>query len=439
MLVAGTKQSMGRQEQKPMTASPSRPVITIALCLLVACFEGIDLQAAGLAVPQVKAEFALAASQLGYFTAASSVGVLFGAIGGGRIADRVGRQRTLTVAIALFGLFSILTAWSGGLAMLVGARFLTGVGLGAALPNLVALANENSQPRWKSRAVAVMYAGFPLGGALASAIMSSVATPGSAINGLLTAWGVAAGDWRAIFYVGGLAPLLAVPLIFFVLPDSIEFAQTRAAQAGATSWFGAVFGEGRAANSVLLWLSFFTTLLVLYLLLNWLPALLNSRGFDRSQAFLVQLAFNGGGIPGSILTGILMDTGRRRFAVPLVYGGVVLLLVLTALMPTDIAIALGCGTVLGAFVMGTQALLYGLAPGCYPTAIRGTGAGAAVCVGRIGSVVGPLVAAGLVGAGRTAPQVLMTLVPLAVVGGLAAVLLSGRVRPAASPVLVGAE
>jgi AAHS family 3-hydroxyphenylpropionic acid transporter len=81
--------------------------------------------------------------------------------------------------------------------------------------------------------------------------------------------------------------------------------------------------------------------------------------------------------------------------------------------------------------MGTQALLYGIAPGCYETAIRGTGVGAAVCVGRIGSVVGPLFAASLVGAGRSAPQVLMALVPLALVGGLTAVLLSSRVRPAA--------
>jgi AAHS family 3-hydroxyphenylpropionic acid transporter len=135
-----------------------------------------------------------------------------------------------------------------------------------------------------------------------------------------------------------------------------------------------------------------------------------------------------------------MDTGRRRLAVPFVYSGVVVLLILTALMPTDIAVALACGTILGAFVMGTQALLYGIAPGCYPTAIRGTGVGAAVCVGRVGSVVGPLLAATLVGAGRSAPQVLMALVPLAVVGGLTAVLLSSRVRPApASPVLVSAE
>jgi AAHS family 3-hydroxyphenylpropionic acid transporter len=171
-------------------------------------------------------------------------------------------------------------------------------------------------------------------------------------------------------------------------------------------------------------------LLVLYLLLNWLPTLLNSRGFDRSQAFLVQLVFNLGGIPGAILTGMLMDAGNRRLAVPVVYLGLVVMLVLTALMPTDITVALACGTILGAFVMGTQALLYGLAPNCYPTAIRGTGVGAAVCVGRIGSVLGPLFAAGLVGAGRSAPQVLMALVPLAVVGGLAAVLLLARLRPA---------
>jgi MFS transporter, AAHS family, 3-hydroxyphenylpropionic acid transporter len=161
-------------------------------------------------------------------------------------------------------------------------------------------------------------------------------------------------------------------------------------------------------------------------LLNWLPALLNSRGFDRGQSFLVQVAFNLGGVPGSILTGALADSARRRITVPIVYGGVVVMLVLTAWMPTDIVAALVCGTLLGAFVMGTQAQLYALAPSVYPTAGRGTGVGTAICMGRIGSVVGPLLAAGLVGAGHTAPQVLMTIAPLAVVGGLGAVLLSNR-------------
>jgi AAHS family 3-hydroxyphenylpropionic acid transporter len=315
--------------------------------------------------------------------------------------------------------------------MLVATRFFTGFGLGAALPNLVALVSENSPASWKGRAVAIMYTGFPLGGALASAIMASVAVKDSAANALITGIGLHAGDWRAIFYLGGLAPLVAVPLTGLVLPDSQEFSAPQAqALAKPTSWAKAVFGEGRAFDSMLLWVSFFTTLLVLYLLLNWLPALLNSRGFDRGQAFLVQLAFNGGGIPGSILAGVLMDSSMRRAAVPLVYSGVVIFLVLIALMPGNIAIALTYGAILGAFVMGTQALLYGMAPVSYHAAIRGTGVGAAVCIGRLGSVVGPLFAAGLVGAGHSAAQVLMAIVPLALIGGVTAVLLSARVRPA---------
>jgi AAHS family 3-hydroxyphenylpropionic acid transporter len=282
-----------------------------------------------------------------------------------------------------------------------------------------------------------MYAGFPLGGALASAIMSSVATQGSSLNAAITAAGLQPGDWRTIFYAGGLAPLVAVPLILLVLPDSMEFTRLASSPQAirVTGWSKAVFGEGRALNSLLLWVSFFTTLLVLYLLLNWLPALLNGRGFDRSQAFLVQLAFNVGGIPGAILTGALMDSRRRGITVPTVYGGVVISLILVALMPTDIGIALVLGTILGAFVMGTQALLYGMAPACYHTAIRGTGVGTAVCIGRVGSVVGPLFAASLVGAGRTAPQVLMAIVPLAVVGGITAIVLTARAKDATAPAI----
>ena len=157
--------------------SGSQTLATIALCSLVALFEGIDLQAAGLAVPQLKVEFALAASQLGTFTAASSVGVLLGAVVGGRLADIEGRRSTLTLAVLIFAVASIGTALAPTFAVLVAARFVTGIGLGAGFPNLVALVSENSPERWKARAVSITYAAFPFGGGLASLIMAYVAMP----------------------------------------------------------------------------------------------------------------------------------------------------------------------------------------------------------------------------------------------------------------------
>jgi len=123
-------------------------LVTITLCSLVALFEGIDLQAAGLAVPQLKVEFALAAGQLGLFTAASSVGLLIGAVVGGRLADIIGRRSTLTGAVILFGMASIATAMAPSFLGLVTARFITGIGLGAGFPNLVALVSENAPERW---------------------------------------------------------------------------------------------------------------------------------------------------------------------------------------------------------------------------------------------------------------------------------------------------
>jgi AAHS family 3-hydroxyphenylpropionic acid transporter len=398
----------------------SAAILTGGVCLLVAAFEGIDLQAAGLSVTQIHSEFALTPSQLGYFTAASSVGVLFGALLGGRLADKIGRRPALTCALILFGVSSLATALSPIFNMIVLARFVTGIGLGGALPNLVALSSENSLANWKATTVAVMYAGFPLGGAFASAIMSWISTPSSLAN-------IAGCDWRAIYYIGGIGPLLIVPVVHFAQPDSIEFAK-RPASGGTHTWFDVVLGEGRVVNGLLLWISFFTTLLVLHLLLNWLPALLNSRGFTPSESFLIQLAFNGGGIPGSLLAGVLMDTSRPGLIVPSIYSGLVAFLGVIAAMPSDIVVALVSGAGLGAMVMATQALLYGLAPRFYPAEMRATGIGTAVCMGRIGSVVGPLLAASLIGAGRTAAQVLMAIVPLVLLGGSAAFILVGRAR-----------
>ena len=415
------------------TNTSSRAVVTVLLSLLLATFEGVDLQTAGLAVPQIRAEFGLSAHLLGYFTAASSVGFLVGSLGGGRIADFAGRRRSLVAAILLFGLFSVVTAFSTSFDMLAISRFITGIGLGGALPNLVALVSENTPLRWRSRSVAVMYAGFPSGGALASALMAWIANKGAGANWLLAAVGLHPGDWRLIFYFGGAAPLIAVPVILLFLPDSEEFAKIKDRASVEQSkhhagWFGAVLGSGQALNSVLLWISFFTTLLILYLLLNWLPTLLNSRGFVRSDAFWVQFIFNAGGIPGSVIAGMMMDSANRRLTVPAVYSAIVVFLVLMAISPANISIALLLGGILGGAVMASQALLYGLAPSCYPTATRGTGVGTAVCIGRIGSVVGPLLAATLIGSGQSASQVLMAIVPLAVIGGLTAIGLTGRLK-----------
>lgn len=382
--------------------------LTVGLCFIVATFEGVDLQAAGLVAPKIAPLFKLTPSQMGWFFSASTIGLVAGAMTGGRLADLRGRKVALIVSIAIFGLFSVVTAWSTSFQMLVVTRLLTGIGLGGALPNLIALSAENMPPGRRNLAVSLMYCGMPFGGGAAS---------------LLIALGLGGDDWQTLFYIGGFAPLAAIPLLWFLLPDSQAF---RAVKGEKTDIPAALFGEGRALRTVGLWVAFFCGLIVLYLLLNWLPTLLVSRGMLRPQASLVQAAFNLAGVAGAAGVGGLMDTRARRWAVAGVFVMLAAGLALLAANSGAFGLAMLTGAVVGVATLGAQSVLYNLAPSLYPTAIRGTGLGAAVAAGRLGSVTGPLLAGVLVGAGRSPGEVLTALLPMVAISGAIALWLSGR-------------
>jgi AAHS family 3-hydroxyphenylpropionic acid transporter len=353
----------------------------------------------------------MAPGALGWFFSSSTFGLMLGAALGGRLSDHFGRKRVLIVSVAIFGLMSVFTGFAPHVAALLIARFLTGVGIGGALPNLVALVSENTPPARRHTSVGLLYAGLPSGGALVS---------------LVAALGKTAG-WPVVFYVGGIAPLVAIPLLVYVLPES---RQLQAAiqmhltdQPGHRGFLFALFGEHRAARTLLLWFSFFLALLTMYLLLNWLPTLLVSRGMSKSDASLVQLSFNLLGALGSIATGLLMDRVSLGKVVSAAFLSAAVCLLLLANVTPELVAAVAVGGLVGITMSATQALLYALAPVLYHTEIRGTGVGSAVAVGRLGSAVGPLLAGALLGAGRTPQEVLRMLVPVMLVAGGAVLVL----------------
>jgi AAHS family 3-hydroxyphenylpropionic acid transporter len=387
---------------------------TTLLCLLVAILEGVDLQAAGVAAPKLAPALHLAPKELGTFFSAGTIGLFLGALVGGRLADRFGRKAVLVVSVALFGLFTAGTALSPDFTTLFLMRLATGLGLGGTLPNLVALAAENSPPGRSGGAVSLMYGGMPLGGAVVSLIAVFAGMSGGFDS------------WRTIFYIAGGAPLLVLPLLVWALPDSRAFKAAEASDEPRPGIAAVLFGGGRAGETLLLWLAFFATLLVLYMLLSWLPTLMNDRGFSKAEAALIQVALNLSGAVACAVTGPLLDGQRRLPYTIAVFVGLAVFLVLLAQMPANLTIALLVGLGAGAMILTTQATLYAAAPLCYPTAIRGTGVGGAVAAGRLGSVAGPLLGGALVQAGLSAPDVLLSLVPLVAVGGLLAALLIRR-------------
>jgi AAHS family 3-hydroxyphenylpropionic acid transporter len=395
------------------TSDDSRvSIITVALCYLIALFEGFDLQSAGVAAPKLGPAFHLKPAELGWFFSSSTFGLMLGAAIGGRLSDRFGRKRVLIASVAVFGLMSVATGLAPNFDMLLVARFLTGLGIGGALPNLVALVSENSSPTRKNTSIGALYAGLPSGGAFVS---------------LVAALGKSS-DWSTIFFFGGIAPLVAIPLLLFALPESRELhvaAGTRRADKAARSSSipFALFGGGRAALTLPLWLSFFLALLTMYLLLNWLPTLLVSRGMSKPDASLVQLSFNLLGALASVCTGLMMDRFSLRSVIIGSFVSAALCLLMLANITPDLTTALVVGGLVGMTMSSTQALMYAIAPSVYPTEIRGTGVGSAVAVGRLGSAAGPILAAVLLTGGGTARSVLQVLVPVMLIGGASALVL----------------
>jgi AAHS family 3-hydroxyphenylpropionic acid transporter len=404
-----------------MTVSHRR---ILMLCFLVATCEGIDLQAAGVAAEGLRAIFRPSPLALSLFFAGGTIGLFAGALIGGRLSDTHGRQRVLVISVALFGLFSLCTPFAADMRTLIGLRILTGLGLGGALPNVIALALETAPDHVRQASVATVYSGTPFGGAVASAV-SLAAGPA---------------HWEAIFIVGGVAPLILLPVILRALPESPAFILEREARrsggsavAGAhvgvaVNRFGALFADGRALGTVLLWASFFLSLLTLYLLLNWLPTLLRSAGIGTGHVAAIQIGFNLGGAIAVVSVGRFLEGSTRRATVLAVFAALPLVLYALARVPDQFLTLFSIVFVLGCLEAAGQAFFYSTAPAGYPTAIRGFGVGAAIAAGRLGSALGPLLGGLLVVTIADSSEVLITLLPLAIIASLLAILLESRTR-----------
>jgi MFS transporter, AAHS family, 3-hydroxyphenylpropionic acid transporter len=386
----------------------SRGGRALTLAFLAAIIEGFDLQAAGVAVPKLVPAFGLTPPQIGLFLSSATFGLIFGALSGGWIADRWGRRTGLVLSLLTFGIFSVATIFATSFDQLLVLRILTGVGLGGALPNLINIAAESVEPGRRGWAVSIMYAGVPLGGAIASGVATL---------------GLHGDDWHSIFLVGGLMPLLLAPFVQVMLPP---LAVVRQKASAATVRLRTLFQPQTLVGTLLLWLSFFLGLMVVYVLLNWMPQLLVARGLTKNEASLVQLLFNVGGVAGSLIGGRIFDSPRPVIPVLLAFAASAAALIMLGILPAELVLMLVGGVLVGGAILCMQAILYATAPQCYPFEIRGTGVGIAIAVGRLGSIAGPLFTGFLVAAGATPTQVMFALVPLTVLTGTFTVVLLFR-------------
>lgn len=382
--------------------------LILGLVTLTIILDGFDIQLAALAAPAILAEWGMDKAAMGPVLAASLAGMAIGTALGGYAGDRWGRRPSLIAAIIAFGLCTALSALASGPWTLAGLRLLTGIGLGAAVPNATALVTEWMQARWRGYAVMLVIVAVPIGGMIGAAIC---------------AWMTPLVGWRACFVLGGVLPLLLAVLMIISLPESPHFLAARGEGSDRlvallnrlagkeqfdtgtdcsappapdrSAGLRALLHPSMRLGTIGLWLGFFAAMLVLYGCLNWLPTLLRGLGLPLDQAVRGSMWFNLGGIGGALLgawAGGRM--GPVRALGGLCLAGAVILIgagFSLFLVPAPLPMALVIATLLaGGAVLGVQVGLYGLAAAAYPTACRAAGIGWAASVGRGGAVVSAL-------------------------------------------------
>lgn len=386
--------------------------LVFAICFLVILLDGFDTAAIGYIAPSLIKEWGVAKPQLAPVLSAALAGLAIGAVIIGPLADRLGRKFLLAGAVFVLGAASLVSAAAANLEELVTWRFITGLGLGAAMPLAVTLGSEFAPTRRRAVLTSAMFTGFPLGAAL---------------GGFLSGWMIPQWGWRSILQVGGVLPICLALVILLVLPESVRYLVARGASAerirAVLSRISATLGEAgqfvlgetmraRVAadhgkvgvalilsrsyvlGSVMLWLTYGMGIVIFYALINWMPILLEDSGLDPKTAMLVTSLFPLGGV-GAIAFGFLMDKYNANRVIMVGYlitAGCIYAIGQTAGNLGWLVVMV----IIGGAVMNTvQTSLPALAAAFYPTAGRATGVAWMMAIGRIGAVAAPFLVAEL--------------------------------------------
>jgi AAHS family 4-hydroxybenzoate transporter-like MFS transporter len=361
-----------------------------SLCFMVLFLEGYDITSMSYAIPSLIDAWHVKPPQFTTALTAGSFGLLFGALSAGLLGDRFGRKPVLIGCTAIFGLFSLLTAFATGLPSLATLRFFTGLGLGGGIPIAIALATDYAPLPSPRRLVILMSAGVSVGNTMGGFIASQV---------------VRLTGWESIFVVGGLLPLLAIPLLALLMPESLAL-RIVDPQARKTTPAD-LFRNGLALRTSILWLVNLFNLVGNYFILFWLPAILHAKGLTPSSAILATTMYALGSIICALITAPIVDRFgvERIIAAILCLGAFCVLLVGTFELPFPLLCLVICGAGIG--IGGCQHGINSVSGALYPPAIRATGTGWALGLGRIGQIGGPLIGGTLLGLGWTSQVIFL--------------------------------
>jgi benzoate transport len=426
----------------------------ITVCVLLNMLDGFDVLVMAFTGKAVSAEWELSSSELGLLLSAGLVGMALGALCVAPWADRIGRRPVILGCLAVAAVGMLLSSVSQSPVQLGMERVLTGVGIGGVLAGSNVIAGEYASRRWRGLAVSLNSTGYAVG---------------ATVGGLLAVGMIGEFGWRSVFLTGGLATAVAVPLAYFCLPESVDFLASRrpkgalerinalarrmgrpplkslpeptAGPSGVGAGFRELLSPALRRSTLLLWSAFFLVMAGFYFVTSWTPTLLVEAGLSGTQGLTGGTLLNLGGIFGAAALGAL----AARFALRSV---LMAYLITTAVMlaafiasTSSLGAAFALGAVIGLFANGCVAGLYALTPATYGPGIRATGLGSGLAVGRIGAILAPTLAGGMLDAGWT-PQNLYLAVSLIFIATAALLLLlrpatAGDTEPAAAAPAAG--
>ncbi|MGA8204531.1 MAG: aromatic acid/H+ symport family MFS transporter [Woeseiaceae bacterium] len=373
------------------------------VCFAVVALDGFDTQSVAFVAPALHQSWDVSPELFGPLFGAGLLGTLIGSIALGSLADRFGRKRMLMLSVLVFGVMTIACAFADSIGQLGAYRFLAGLGLGGAIPNVLALISEYSPKSMRSTAIVITFAGFPIG---------------AVIGGIASAQLIPAFGWPSVFLAGGALPILILPAIAAFVPESTGVRE-------ATVPVRELFRERRAAWTLLLWGLTFTTLLLAYFLVNWTPLLLVEAGLAHRQAIMGVVVLNLGGIIGSVLIGRISDRrGPFKALAAAFFVGAICVAAVGLLIQSTAATLLAFIFVVGFCVFGAQLNISAVSAIYYPVSMRSTGIGWNMGVGRIGSVVGPTVGGALIALGLGRGEMFLSAAIPAAIAGLIVVAMS---------------
>jgi benzoate transport len=386
-------------------------LLAVVLCAVINVFDGFDAMTIAYTAPSIATEWDLSPARLGIVFSAGFLGMAIGALTLGTLSDRIGRRRMILWSLAVLTITMGLTSTARSIPELLVYRFVGGLAIGAMLASITAITAEYSPDSRRN---------------LMICFVQSTYAVGATFGGMLSAILIEDYGWRSVFWVGALLNAGVFVVMLLLLPESLAFLLTkqprdrlpqankiiarlggerladwpaRAARAQQEEGVGALFHGATKKWSLLLWTGTFTAMFGVYFLMSWIPKIVVDAGVPLDKAILVGMAVNAGGLVGILWLGYRSATSGLRFMVASFMAAAGVLMVVFGLLPTNVALLMAVAVALGFFGQGGFIGLYSVAARIYPTAIRATGIGWAIGLGRVGAIIGPSVAGVLIGLG----------------------------------------